>query len=330
MHLLSNVPKRCQCRQSSNLCENIQPLILVHGGAGKTRQEKVPKKLEGVKCAVYAALNILKNGGNAVEATEAAVRYMEDDENFNAGYGSVLTIEGNVEMDASIMSGENLNAGAVACIKNVANPISVARKIMEKTPHVILSSEGALRFAEKEGFQILPDGSLVTENSKLNLVNFKKMQKTCPDKEGGTVGAVALDKFGHVAAATSTGGTVGKLRGRVGDSPQIGSGTYADDEMGAVSSTGHGESILKYCLAHKILLSMKEKTGAQEATKNAIDALTKRLHNTAGAITVSRCGDIGIYHSTATMSWAYCVLGQGVIKFGIKYDDCNEEPLSMD
>ncbi|XP_026478333.1 isoaspartyl peptidase/L-asparaginase-like [Ctenocephalides felis] len=331
MQSLPATSNLCHCSRKPAASESTRPLILVHGGAGKINKDSVPDILTGVKSAVRAAINVLKNGGNAIDATEAAVQFMEDNEKFNAGYGSVLSIEGNVEMDASIMHGEMLEAGAVGCIKNFANPISIARKVMEKSSHVLLIGEGASKFAELEGFELLPDGSLVTENARNKLEKYKKIKSEIDKDNCGTVGAVALDKFGHVVAATSTGGLIGKLRGRVGDTAQIGSGTYADDNVGAVSATGHGESIIKFCLAHRIILAMQQSSddriSTQEATKCSIDALTKKLNVGVGAISVSRCGEIGIYHSSENMSWAYSVMGEDIIKFGIKFDKCNQEPI---
>ncbi|XP_026465421.1 isoaspartyl peptidase/L-asparaginase-like [Ctenocephalides felis] len=299
-------------------------IIVVHGGAGDIPDERVPGKFKGVKLAARIALEILKNGGTSIEATEAAIRSMEDDENFNAGYGSVLTIEGNVEMSASMMHGEKLQAGAVGYLKNIAHPISLARKVMEKTPHVLLCAEGATHFAEKEGFDILPEGSLVTEMAKKALQDFIDNGGI-----GGTVGAVALDCYGNLTASTSTGGITGKYRGRVGDTPQLGSGTYADNKLGAVSTTGHGESILKVCLAHSILMRMHLCQGMSpdEAAKISIDSMQTRLNNTAGAIVLSPTGERGVYHNSKRMAWASCKLGDDVLEFGIEQGQCETEPL---
>lgn len=176
---------------------------------------------------------------------------MEVDDFFNAGYGSVLNSEGDVEMDASIMDGSSLSVGCVTGIIDILHPISVARKVMEKTPHNFLASNGAMEFAIREGFEKLPAGSLVTDKA---IAAWEKWKESQIQVGGlGTVGVVAIDKYGNIAAATSTGGMTGKLPGRVGDTPLIGSGTYADNNIGGVSSTGNGEAIMKHVLTHDII-----------------------------------------------------------------------------
>uniref|UniRef100_A0A6M2DD32 Putative asparaginase n=1 Tax=Xenopsylla cheopis TaxID=163159 RepID=A0A6M2DD32_XENCH len=310
-------------------------IIVVHGGAGDIPDERVPAKLKGVKLAIRIGLDILKNGGTSIDATEAAIRSMEDDDNFNAGYGSVLTNEGNVEMSASIMHGDKLEAGAVGYLKNIAHPISLARKVMEKTPHVLICAGGATKIAEQEGFEILPEGALVSEKAKEALQKFidhggiGQIEIGHANKEGGTVGAVALDCYGNLTAATSTGGITGKYRGRVGDTPQLGSGTYADNKLGAVSTTGHGESILKVCLAHAILLRMHLCQGVSpdEAAKISVDSMQSRLNNTAGAIVLSPTGERGVYHNSKRMAWASCKLGDNFLEYGIEQGQCDREPL---
>ncbi|XP_074026394.1 isoaspartyl peptidase/L-asparaginase isoform X3 [Leptinotarsa decemlineata] len=243
-----------------------EPIIIVHGGAGDTPDEWVPDKILGIKKSVSIGYKILKDGGSALDAVEAAVRVMEDLEEFNAGYGSVLNIDGEVEMDASIMLGENLKSGAVTLVKDIAHPISS------------LQNPGDV----------------------------------------GTVGAVALDNKGNIAAATSTGGLTGKMVGRCSDSSIIGSGTYADNNIGAVSSTGvygHGESIAKFCLAHSIIKQMEYGKKVQIATEQSLKKLTQRLNRTAGAITLSKNGEPAIFFNTKRMAWAF---QQGnKINFGI-------------
>jgi len=290
----------------------MQPIVLVHGGAGDISGSRIPAKIAGCKASVKAGYKVLQDSGSVIDAVEAAVRVMEDDEAFNAGYGSVVNLEGEVEMDASIMVGSNLSAGAVTVVKDIANPISLARLVMEKTPHVLLAAHGATKFAIEQGIPILPPGSLVTEHACEALANFKKhggeLTEIGTDKnkgEVGTVGAVAIDAQGRVAVATSTGGICGKMVGRSSDTSQIGSGTYADDNIGGVSTTGHGETILKFCLAHTIIKAMENGKTAQDATADSVAAMTARLNNTAGAITLSKTGGVGIAFSSKRMAWAY-------------------------
>lgn len=307
----------------------MEPIIIVHGGAGDIPQSRVQGKLNGVKVAVIAGYKILEEGGNALDAVEAAVISMEKDEYFNAGYGSVLNLRGEVEMEASIMCGQKLDVGAVTLLKDFSHPISVARKVLTDSPHSLLGGEGAKTFALEKGFQPVPAESLISDNARHALEEFLKHGEIGRTEIGmkneggvGTVGAVAVDRNGHVAVATSTGGMSGKAVGRIGDTPQIGSGTYADDNVGGVSSTGHGESILKYCLAHSITKLMENGANANEATKTAVNGMTKRLNNTAGAITLSKNGDVGVHFSSNRMSWAY--IKSNKIYYGIEQNEVME------
>ncbi|KAK4883131.1 hypothetical protein RN001_006450 [Aquatica leii] len=324
--------KSCGYLLDFKLYSTMQPIILVHGGAGQINNNaNVPKILQGVKEAVKEGHRILtSSNGNVVDAVEAAVRIMESNEVFNAGFGSVLNLEGEVEMDASIMVGSDLSAGAVTVVKNIEYPISLARLVMEKTTHVLLAAEGAVKFAKSQGVPILPDGSMVSENRLKEWEEENKKQTTpvkCPEenKSGGTVGAVAVDANGHVATATSTGGRDNKLAGRSSDTCMIGSGTYADDNIGAVSTTGHGETIAKFCLAHAILKEMETGKDAQEATSYCIKKMTERLKNTAGAITISNKGDVGVSFSTNRMSWAY--IKNNELHYGIDHNQDDVDPL---
>ncbi|XP_035432310.2 probable isoaspartyl peptidase/L-asparaginase GA20639 isoform X1 [Spodoptera frugiperda] len=309
-------------KTESNLVSKMAPIIIVHGGAGDIPDSRVKGKLDGMKVAVTAGHEILMKGGSALDAVEAAVVAMEKDENFNAGYGSVLTLRGEVEMEASIMRGQDLNVGGVTLVKEFLHPISIAHKVLTDSPHSLLGGEGAKLFALEKGFKPIPPESLISENAKRALDRFLKhgefgRTEIGPKDEGGvgTVGAVAIDCQGHIAAATSTGGMSGKAVGRIGDTPQIGSGTYADDHIGGVSTTGHGESILKYCLAHSIIKLMENGTDANTATTMAVNGMTSRLHNTAGAITLSKNGEVGVHFSSNRMSWAY--IRDGQIFYGI-------------
>ncbi|XP_041978645.1 probable isoaspartyl peptidase/L-asparaginase GA20639 isoform X2 [Aricia agestis] len=250
---------------------------------------------------------------------------MEKDEYFNAGYGSVLNLRGEVEMEASIMCGQNLNVGAVTLVKKFLHPISIAHKVLTDSPHSLLGAEGAELFALEKEFPTVPPESLISENAKKALEDFLQHGVFGRTEIGienkadvGTVGAVAIDENGNVAVATSTGGMSGKAVGRIGDTPQIGSGTYADNHIGGVSTTGHGESILKYCLAHSIIKLMEGGLSADEATKTAVEGMTSRLKNTAGAITLSKDGDVGMHFSSNRMAWAY--IKSNKIFYGINKD----------
>ncbi|CAD0199419.1 unnamed protein product [Chrysodeixis includens] len=320
---------RCFC-SSEYRSSKMQPIIIVHGGAGDIPNSRLKGKIDGIKVAVTAGHECLMRGGSALDAVEAAVVCMEKDENFNAGYGSVLNLRGEVAMEASIMRGEDLNVGAVTLVTDFLHPISIAHKVLTDSPHSLLGGEGAKLFALQKGFKTVPPESLISENAKKALENFLKhgdfnRTEIGPQEGGvGTVGAVAIDCNGHVAVATSTGGMSGKAVGRIGDTPQIGSGTYADDHIGGVSTTGHGESILKYCLAHSIIKLMEGGMDAKKATTVAVNGMTKRLLHTAGAITLSKDGDIGVHFSSRRMSWAY--IKDDHIHYGIEQGEELKEP----
>jgi beta-aspartyl-peptidase (threonine type) len=233
--------------------------LVVHGGAGIIEQGTLtPEQEAAIRDALARALeaggSILRSGGGALDAVEAAVKMLEDDEHFNAGRGSVFTYEGRIEMDAAVMDGRNRDAGAVTGVTATRNPVSLARRVMEDSPHVLLSREGADRFSRERGIeQVGPDWFEVPERRRqLEELKARGADHFDVEMKYGTVGAVARDKAGHVAAATSTGGITGKRWGRIGDSPLIGSGTYADDRAGAVSATGSGEFFIRAVVAHEV------------------------------------------------------------------------------
>jgi beta-aspartyl-peptidase (threonine type) len=238
---------------------------------------------------------VLQRGGSAVDAAEAATRALEDDPVFNAGVGSALNADGVAELDASIMNGATLAAGAVAGVTCFQNPVSVARAVMETTPHVLLAGVGAERFGRARGVPIVPNEALVTEAARAQLRQWSGST--------GTVGAVALDRDGHLAAATSTGGTTGKLPGRIGDSPLIGCGTYADDTKAAVSCTGLGEAIIRVTLARQAC-ELAVQHPAFDAARRAV-ALLARARGEAGLILVTPAGALGWAFSTQRMSRAW-------------------------
>ncbi|NJE85199.1 asparaginase [Thermococcus sp. CX2] len=303
--------------------------IIVHGGAGTIKKEdRIPKVIEGVREAVLAGWRELKRG-SALDAVEEAVKVLEDNPIFNAGTGSVLTLDGKVEMDAAIMRGKTLEAGAVAGIWGVKNPISVARKVMEKTDHVILSGEGAVKFARLMGFEEYDprtDERLKQwEELKKKLLetgevkHWKKLGeliKEYPEVLRSTVGAVAFDGD-EVVAGTSTGGVFLKMFGRVGDTPIIGGGTYANEVAGA-SCTGLGEVAIKLALAKSATDFVRLGMNAQAASDAAISLATKYFGaDTMGIIMVDSRGNIGFAKNTRHMSYAYMKDGMNEPQAGV-------------
>jgi beta-aspartyl-peptidase (threonine type) len=287
------------------------PIILVHGGAGIYGDETLPEALAGVQAAASAGYAALRDGATAVDAVIAAVRTLEDDPRFNAGRGSTLTADGTVENDASIMSGKDLSAGAVAVLTGFRNPILVAEAVRRDGNSVLLAGEGARRFALGAGFAAIDPSELVTEAQRLRWRaeiakrEADRLRSTVLGEKLGTVGAVACDAHGHVAAATSTGGLLCKASGRVGDTPIIGAGTYADDQGGAASCTGHGEAILKVAMAKAAVDHLRAGASAQEAARLAVLALAERMGGKGGVIVVSPSGEIGVGFNTERMSRAY-------------------------
>lgn len=308
--------------------EAIEPIVLVHGGAGTISEDRIPGKYRGSKLAVRVGYRVLMNNGSVLDAVEEAVRIMESDSNFNAGYGSVLNYDGVVEMDASIMDGATLQAGCVAGVQDVLHPITLARRVMEQTRHNFLVGEGLLNFTRQQGIEILsPPGQLVTQRSKDSLEAWKENAGAFSVGEGGTVGAVAIDQYGNIAAATSTGGLTGKHPGRVGDSPILGAGTYADNLLGGISVTGDGDIIMKVSLAYDILKRMEYLgVGIDEAAKDALAAMSNRLEGEAGIVALDAAGNVGIAFNSQQMSWAY--QRGNVVAYGVRKDEHLEEVVS--
>ena len=263
--------------------------IIVHGGAGAVAPQSLDARKQGCRAAAEAGHVILKKGGNALDAVEAAAVVLENNPLFNAGKGSTLNCEGRVETDAAVMDGATLRAGAVTAVSGIRNPIRLARKVMEASPHILLAGAGAARFAREQGIELCDPAELVVP-----------AQQQHWQREHGTVGAVALDAYGHLAAATSTGGIFNKLPGRVGDTPLIGCGTYADG-CAAVSCTGRGEDIIRVTLARHAAWLLEQGVEAGAAAEQAMRHFAKRTHSQAGIILVDRGGHLGYAHNTPNM-----------------------------
>lgn len=285
--------------------------LIVHGGAWSIPEEQEEAHVSGTRLAVAQVFPELQKGLSALDAAEAAVRILEEDQTFDAGRGSCLNAAGEIELDAIIVDGATLNFGAVAAIQNVLHPVTVARMVMERTEHCLLVGNGAQLFARKMGVPELDARELLTERELAffeqsrngNNFSYADYFKSSPK---GTVGAVAMDNLGHLAAATSTGGTPRKLPGRVGDSPIIGAGAYADNRSGAASATGWGEAILKVMLS-RTACDLLLGHSAVEAAEMAVDLLARRVQGFGGIILVDRQGNYGFDHNTAKMAFAYAL-----------------------
>jgi len=295
--------------------------LVIHGGAGTIdRSSMTPEKEHeyraGLERALTAGYAILKRGGSSLDATQAAVRVLEDDPHFNAGRGSVFTSAGTNEMDASIMDGKTLRAGAVASVKHIKNPIALARLVMEKSPHIMLDCAGAEAFAEANGIGFVDQKYFFTQERWDALQRVKAAEKHRASGDGksfiitdqdrhGTVGAVALDKEGNLAAATSTGGMTNKLPGRIGDTPVIGAGTYANNQTCAVSCTGDGEYFVRVGAAHEVSALIQYRgLKLREAAQTALDEV-KQLGGTGGLIAIDGKGDVALQFNTSGMYRGY-------------------------
>ena len=267
------------------------PALIVHAGAGADPASGREELRRGTRDAVAAGWAVLHQGGGAVDAVEAAVCAMEDNPRFNAGRGSVLTTQGTVEMDASIMEGDGLKNGAVACVTAMRHPISLARLILEGGRYSFFVGEGAMARARALGVPFCDPEELITDTQRKRLESLT----------GGTVGAVALDRRGLIAAATSTGGTAGKLPGRVGDSALIGCGTYAESTSGGVSCTGDGEAIIRVVLARRTIDILKVVADPMHACQVAVDVLVEEGRGGGGLICIDWKGRLGWAHSTPLM-----------------------------
>ncbi|XP_076049406.1 isoaspartyl peptidase/L-asparaginase [Oratosquilla oratoria] len=401
------------------------PVVVVHGGAWAIPEKLWKRSIAGVKAAAIQGYQVLENGGSVVDAVEAGLVSLEDCPVFDAGTGSVLTYDGQVEMDAIVMEGDTMKAGAVGAVKNLRNPVKLARLVMERTPHVLLVGEGANKFGEEHNIHQVDPDELVTEYAKEELEKYKKYSKTvfslfnkkeqqqyvsslsdlqscqeadtsylkatglhqerpwfdaarrefspsflhegtergwvtdlmkwpccgcalscntasdpgqwtrCRDdsviqelpsfhKGHETVGCAAVDVNGKVACGTSTGGITGKMPGRVGDTPCVGAGAYADGHVGAVSTTGHGEAIMKACLAMQVISHMEIGTSPEESIKKSLNRMEERIKGFGGAIAVSYTGQVAALFSTDRMPWAY--VKDGELHYGIHPGEHHVEP----
>jgi len=287
--------------------------LIVHGGAWDIPVSEVEAHRKGCVAALKLGWEVLRAGGSSIDAVEQAIRYLEDDETFDAGRGSHLNAQGEVELDASIMEGRSLMCGAVAAVQDVRNPITLARKVMEENRHILLVGEGAELFAREKGIEICRPQELITERELKRWKTIKGRESfdqidsfQSTGSSGDTVGAVALDLEGNICVGTSTGGTLHKYPGRVGDSPLIGAGSYADNELGGVSATGWGESIIRVVMAKTVIDLIETHSGdAQVAAKMGIEILKRKVGGFGGVIVMNALGEFGVSFNTPRMARAY-------------------------
>lgn len=282
--------------------------LMIHGGAGMSRN--IEEYAPSLRRILEAGEKMLASDSPSLDVVEQCVSMLEDDPLYNAGRGSVLNSQGEIEMDASIMNGKNLSAGAVAAVRNIKNPVRLARMVMEKSQHVMLTAEGAMEFARGNNILTMPDEYFLTEDRRLqwekavaeNTIALDHSLSQDKNKKLGTVGAVAMDTFGNLAAATSTGGLVNKKYGRVGDTPIIGAGVYSDNETCAVSATGIGEHFIRTVLAKTISEIVRhQNVNASEAAKMGIEYLVRKVNGLGGVIVIDKDGRCGSAFSTPTM-----------------------------
>ena len=299
--------------------------LVLHGGAGYMSPDMAPEKRKAYADALREALRqgeaVLKSGGTALEAVETSIVYLEDTPLFNAGKGAVFTHAGRNELDASVMDGATLNAGAVGGVTTVKNPIRAALAVMSQSEHVMLSGRGAEEFAQVQGLEAVENSYFYNEDRYQSLQRLLQQEgKTgtrldfSPDNKFGTVGAVALDKNGNLAAGTSTGGMTNKRYGRIGDSPIIGAGTYADNRTCAVSCTGHGEFLIRYAVAHDISARMRHANATlAEAAEGIILKELTDVDGRGGVIAVDKLGNISMPYNTGGMFRAYAKPGEQAV-----------------
>ncbi len=299
----------------------LKPSFIIHGGAWNIPDEAVPDCRAGIRRALEAGWKVLSGSGTALDAVEAAIIVLEDDPTFDAGFGSHLNRDGHVQLDAILMNGKTLKAGAVAAVERIRNPIRLARLVLEKSEHMMLVAAGAEKFASEHGLELSTPEELVHPRERVawqRCLEDSHAAEHHMGHEQGTVGAVAIDREGNLIAGTSTGGTCCKFPGRVGDSPLIGCGCYADAEAGGVSCTGHGEGIMKIVMAkmaidllhdQRVLAPHREKGATLSIAQAVADACVRKLahraHTTGGLILLDRNGLPGAAFNTPRMAYGY-------------------------
>lgn len=301
--------------------------LAIHGGAGTIKRESLTAEKDAeIRKALDQALSIgediLKNGGSSIDAVEATIMSLENSPHFNAGKGAVFTNEGINELDASFMDGKTKNAGAVGGIRTVKNPIRAARAVLEKSDHVLLTGSGADQFAKEQGLELVDPEYFYTkrrweslERAKARDIGYNFEEQPFFDSKFGTVGCAALDKHGNLAAGTSTGGMTNKKYNRLGDSPIIGAGTYADNNTCAVSCTGHGEFFIRYAVAHDISAMMEYgKVDFQTAADKVVNEKLKQAGGSGGVIGVDKYGNVALPFNTPGMYRGYVKPGEKVVK----------------
>lgn len=280
-------------------------VIVIHGGAGNASEENFTDEMksayrEKLEEALNRGIGMLESGATGIETIEQVIHIMENSPLFNAGKGAVFTHDGHNELDASIMDGKTLNAGAVAGVRNIKNPISAAIKVMNESKHVLLAGDGASLFAKEKGLEIVDSSYFFTQN------RWDGLQRALKAEKNGTVGCVVLDKYGNLAAGTSTGGMTNKMYGRIGDSPIIGAGTYANNNTCAVSGTGHGEFFIRYVAAYSISTLMEYKNlSLQQAAEEVVINKLKNAGANAGIIAVDKNGNVATVFNTNMMFRGY-------------------------
>ena len=300
-----NAPADSTSSSEVNTPEPYEYALVLHGGAGNMNFQSVPEPYQemfkhALDSALQLGLDVLKDGGASIDAVEVVIRCMEDNPLFNAGKGAVFTSEGKNELDASIMTGQDLNAGAVAGVTDIRHPITAAWAVMEQSEHVMMAGHGASVFAEQVGLEIVDPSYFYTKN------RFESFQKAVAKDKHGTVGCVALDKEGNLCAGTSTGGMTNKKYGRIGDAPIIGAGTYANNATCGVSATGHGEYFIRWTVAHQISVLMQYKGyDVETAAREVVEQTLVEVGGDGGVICLDKFGRAAMITNTSGMFRAY-------------------------
>lgn len=285
--------------------DRMEYALVLHGGAGAMNFENTPEPMQrkyesALDSALQAGIGVLKEGGASIDAVETVIRYMEDNPLFNAGKGAVFTNDGKNELDASIMRGDDMNAGAVAGVIDIRHPITAARAVMEQSEHVLFAGEGASLFAREAGLEMVDPSYFYTQK------RFESLQRVKANEKHGTVGCVALDKAGNLCAGTSTGGMTNKKYGRIGDSPIIGAGTYANNATCGISATGHGEFFIRWSVAHDISALMEYKgLDVEAAAKKVVEEKLVQAGGSGGVICLDSYGRVAMVTNTPGMFRAY-------------------------